>query len=213
MRGCLLSVAAAGVMAAPSLGTVLTFDPHPGNGMAVNQTYGDRVTGPLHNGFAYGAEFGATPNIVATYGPVGGNVRHWDRGYGDLENVLYCSSGGVLDVRLQADPGSMAVLRSFSLAASGGVGGYYINAVTVLGPDGPLFHQSNVNIAGNESGTKRTVFEFSRVFADAMIIRFDASNLGSLAERIGIDDVAFGQIPAPGAALLLGAGLLGRRRR
>lgn len=218
MRTRLLCVAAATASAVCSAGaTVLTFDPHPGNGVPVNQNYGDRVTSGLQNGFIYGTAHGPTPGVRVSYGPVPGDVRCWDDGYGDLHNVLYRGTAGqgVLEVRFEADRGLLVELHGFDLASSG-PSGYYISRVDVLGPDGPLFTQMNVNVEGRGGGPQHTSFTFSRPLrSDVLTIRFNASNLGALSERIGIDNIAFGQVPAPGtaAALAFGLAFVGRGRR
>ena len=66
-------------------------------------------------------------------------------------------------------------------------------------------------------GRVHTSYDFDRVIRGSEItIVLDFANVaGSAQDNIGTDNVAFGQVvPAPGAAaLLVGAGLVSRRRR
>ncbi|MGH9718628.1 MAG: hypothetical protein ACRD8O_00315, partial [Bryobacteraceae bacterium] len=73
-------------------------------GFAINQEYGDRVTGtPDVNGtttfhYLFGAE-GFTPNVEIGYGPTAiftGGPTLWRYDYGDLQRVLFQGSTFIL---------------------------------------------------------------------------------------------------------------------
>ncbi len=186
-----------------SPGTVLTFDANvapPGtNRSQISQSYGDRVTEPhdTANNFHYLGE-ADTPNAVAEYSEP---TLLWDDDYGNLTNVVYpgeVGGGGILELKLTADPGHLVQLYGFDLAgwSSGGGENYTINAVQVLDVAGGLLHnESNKLILG--ANDDHTSFDFDPPLESAEVtIRFDSSNLGTLQDNIGLDNVDFDQLPA-----------------
>jgi hypothetical protein len=210
--------------------TILTFDQDlpndPTNDFApVPQVYGDSVPGSPQGGFTYGnGGEGFTPHVATAYGP-GGNVRMWTAGYGDLTNVIYqqddTPTGRTLDLTLTAAPGYDVRLYSFDMAGFGFTD-RSINAVQVLdGASNTLFTCTSCFIDGTAG---HTAFSFSTPLTSQVLrIHFDASNLGSGSDNIGLDNVRFGEqaaaVPEPASLVLVGAGFglaaarLGRRRR
>ncbi len=152
--------------------------------------YGDRITSFTNGIFSYGSAGGLTPNVVVDY--PNNQTLWWLLEYGNLTNVIYAEESGtsILDVTLTADPGFEVVLDSFDLA--GWRGDYTINSVQVLSGRTSVFSQSNVFI----SGTTRTSFNTSNLgslAASTLTIRFDAANLGSDSDNIGLDNIQFSQ--------------------
>ena len=226
-----------------ALATVLTFDFGGQNGDTVAFPYGNRVSSFGPGPYQYGPDGGPTPNITVIYTPVlklGGVAAPADltRVFGDLNNVLYRDRNGgfttgILEITLAADPGFLVCLHRFDLAA-------VFNAVTGVGEDLPArsiqvlngvgtplyqldFDPANppsTYIPGTQPLTHRRFnWDLNPICADRLMIRLDLTQLvtagGSKVDRIGIDNIKFSQVPAPGAgALLLGAaGLLVSRRR
>ncbi len=195
-------------------------------------------------GFSYGTEYGITPNVLVDYKPVlrlGGASNPADptRVFGDLNNVLYRDrnapgfSPGILEINLFADAGFLVCLYSFDLAA-------VYNSVTGFGEDLPARSITVTDGAGTElyridydinnppstliPGTlplRHRTFDFtsSPLCAQQIRIRIDLTQLitvgGSKVDRVGIDNIKFGQIPTPGVSAMLLAGLAfaGSRRR
>ena len=153
--------------------------------------YGDRITSFTNGIFSYGSAGGLTPNVVVDY--PNNRTLWWSLEYGNLTNVIYAEEPGtsILDVTLTADPGFEVVLDSFDLAGWPNTD-YTINSVQVLSGGTSVFSQSNVFI----SGTTRTSFNTSNLgslAASSLTIRFDATNLGSDSDNIGLDNIQFSQ--------------------
>jgi hypothetical protein len=190
--------------------TVLTFD--FGGGFSPN--YGDNVSSLTFGGSgSYGAAGGFTPNVVTDYL---GSVGNWPSGYGNLTNIIYeVDSGGIMNVKLLADPGYAVSLDSFNLAAFGT--NYSINSVQVLDTNSSaLYSASNVLI----SSSTFTDFDFSSspLVSPSLTIRFDASNLGFDGDNIALDNVQFSQLLVPepqsiALAILAGLSFIFLRRK
>lgn len=220
----LSAVLGLGVAAGPASATILTFDLPLDDASAIDQSYGDNVSGSPQGGFSYGvgAE-GFTPNVTVAYSD---NSRFWGPDFGDLVNVVYTLDGS-FELTLTAAAGFVVELFEFDLAGWLQAD-YTINSVSVRdGGGNVLFSQTNAHIEGDGGGPRRTHFDFSSdpLSASVLIIAFDSSNLGGNADNIGIDNIRFGQqrasqtpVPEPAALGLLGLGLVGlavavRRRR
>lgn len=194
--------------------------------------------------FMYGSAGGITPNVVVDYKPVlrlgaGTNPSDPTRVFGDLTNVLYRDrnapgfSPGILEINLFADAGFLVCLHSFDLAA-------VYNSITGFGEDLPAKSIIITDGAGTElfrlnydinnppstviPGTlplrsRRFDWDANPLRAQQLRIRIDLTQLitpgGSKADRVGIDNIKFSQIPTPGASamVLIGGALLGTRRR
>ena len=124
--------------------SILTFDACGGSataailnscfGGAINQGYGDRVTGlgtdaggTQDRSYGNGGE-GFTPNILTSYNTGFG----WDTGFGTLANVMYVDGiTAVLNMTFSADAGFRAQILGFSLGAflppSGGYNGVNVS--------------------------------------------------------------------------------------
>jgi hypothetical protein len=218
--GLLCVVLALALGIGPAEATILIFDERlpdtpTSNNVLVPQAYGDNVAGSPQGGFTYGLNGeGFTPNVVVGYGPP--SVLMWTTDYGNLTNVIYRQTGGILDLTLTADPGYRVLLYSFDMAGWLKTD-YTINAVQVFdGANSSLFGCFSCAIEGTSG---HTAFSFSDPLTSQVLrIHFDATNLGGLANNIGLDNVRFGQaVPEPPSLLLLGSGLAGlaawRRRR
>jgi hypothetical protein len=126
----LLSLCTLGLGLYPASASILTFDScgtsatsailNSCSGGAINQNYGDRVTGA--NTDANGTEDrsygesgeGFTPNIVTSYSTGFG----WGSGFSALTNVIYAPGDvAFLNVTFTADPGFRARLLGFDLGA------------------------------------------------------------------------------------------------
>lgn len=222
-------VCAAGLASAStSQATVLTFDPVPGNNALVLQGYGDRVTSTQQGFFEYGDEFGFTPNVVVEYRP---NIRYRTTGIGDLTNAAYREDSGnrILEINLAADVGYSVCLHYFDLAAQLGEA-LPVKSVKVLtGQLVELYRQDWVVIPDivesrplppGQTGTPTHLrFNFDPAICNNNVLKIfiELDNLGFKAPRIGIDNIAFSQIPpvpAPGSLALMGAAaiFLGFRR-
>lgn len=203
--------------------TVLTFDyPGSGNGLPVDQVYGDNVTAADMGGRLYGGSAPFTPDITVLYSGGNAGPAFWGPDYGDLTNVIYGEPTQLLLVTFTPGNGALVGLNSFDL------GGwlrtdYVINSVQVFADGNPVFQQFNVPVEGNAG---HSPFVFNNVTATTFLtIQIDATNLGGESDNIGIDNISFTQInpsaaaPEPGTLALLGAGmgLMGmaviRRRR
>jgi hypothetical protein len=221
-----VGVIAALSLAAGSHGTVLTFDPVPGNDALVLQAYGDRVTAAEQNGFQYGTEFGFTPNVVVEYRP---NMRYRTHGLGDLQNALYREDTGnrILEINLSADLGYQVCLFQFDLASQLGEA-LPVKSIQVTTGQLVVLYREDWQVIPDiveprplpvgQSGTPtHRRFEFDPAICNGNVvkIRIELDNLGVKVPRIGIDNIGFGQIPSPGSAMLgaLAGGLLATRRR
>lgn len=227
-------VALLGCFAAPSAATTLLFDQIRDSGVviptisgnAIEQDYGDRVSGSPMNvpggQFTYGNDGeGFTPNVVVAYStatsPLG--ISLWADSYGDLTNVLFGNQNSMsLLVDLTADPGFDVLLYHFDLGGWPNTD-YTIGAVRVLNGATELFSETDVLVEGDLSSPRHTSFDFlSPLAAPQLRIEIDYSNLaGSLQDNIGIDNIRFGQdppaptlseVPESSTAVLLGLGLL-----
>ena len=175
--------------------TVLTFSPVTLDGGTIDPRYGDRVTGPSHNGFTYSTSGGVTPTVKVDYGPNASNVRQSKSGYGDLTDVIFAgdAAGGMLDVVLTADLGHQISLMSFDLASSGNVD-RTINSIRVTDSVGHvLFSQTNAVIQGDNVGARHTAITINSATARVVRVRIDASNLGANGDQIGLDNLAFSE--------------------
>ncbi|MBK7950829.1 MAG: PEP-CTERM sorting domain-containing protein [Deltaproteobacteria bacterium] len=233
-----------GLLAAPlaARATILTFDESrngnavepTGSGSQLGSDYGDNVTAAsmavLGGVYTYGeAGEGFTPDVSvdirssldSTTDP---GVRLWQRGYGDLVNVVFSEGPGtagapLLFVRLTAAPGFVVDLHDFDLAHSSPVA-TTIAGVSVLDGETTLFSAANVLVAGSTSTPGRTTFSFPMpLSAVELLVRIDVSNLSPGAQdNIGLDNLRFGQtppgvVPEPGTALLIFLGLAGLAAR
>lgn len=196
-------------------------------------------------GWSYGSACGITPNVIVDYKPtlrLGGNNSPADptRVFGNLTNVLYRDrndpgfSPGILEINLNADNGFAVQLFSFDMAAvvntvTGAQEDLPARSIQVLnGSTGAELFRIDYDVNNPPStlvpGTlplRHRTFDFSAapLTAQFIRIRIDLTQLitvgGSKVDRVGIDNICFGQIPTPGAgALLIGAmGVVGLRRR
>jgi hypothetical protein len=210
-------------MAASVQASVLTFSFGGGDGTAVPQEYGDRITSTTMGSFSYGDTFGFTPNVLASYDGAGG-VNHWSADYGDLRGVAYTEAegGNVFRLTLAADAGWQVSVHGFDLGGWVNTD-YTINAVRVfageLGSLTAAFEDTSVLVRGSSvdnDGNRHTTFDFANpIVGSVVVIEFDSSNLGGAGDNVGIDNVAFGQVvPAPATlGVLLLSGVLGRSTR
>jgi hypothetical protein len=174
--------------------TMLTFDAGLGDFFLMEQSYGDRVTGPTMGGFSYVGAGSFTPGIVAAYEPV--NAPYFSTsGYGLLESIVYKWDGVSvpLDITLTADAGQNVRLLGFDLAGYTS-SDYVLNSVKVLdGANAELYSESNFALAGART---RLDFSAAPLQGDQLTIRIDSNNLGIQSDNVGIDNISFEQIPA-----------------
>lgn len=201
---CLLSmVAVLAIVQTSSADVILTFDPHPGDGQWADQAYGDNVSSASDNGYEYGDTDGSfTPNVTVEYGDSEFDLVHYSTSYGDLTNILYRWQSGDLigRVHLVAGTGHRVKLHSFDLAGWPAAN-YTINSISVTDECGNvLFEELDAEVIGNTDGTPdHTTIDFSEPLQGRrLVITFDSSNLGSDVDNIGIDNIRFDQVAAPG---------------
>ncbi len=185
-------------------GTTLVFQPQTGSfgtEQPIPQAYGDRVVATTQDGYLYGSEGGFTPNVVVDWNtgtsPLHGNAVHYPTGFGDLVHVFEVEpEGRGVEVTFTADQGWFVELHGFDMAGWNRAD-YTINAVRVLdGAGQTLFEQTDVPIAG--SGPSHSDFDFTPgLVAPIIKIQFDSRNLGGSSDNIGMDNITFGQVPAP----------------
>ncbi|MGJ3241800.1 MAG: hypothetical protein ACFE0O_02415 [Opitutales bacterium] len=209
-------MAFSGFSLVPLQGSVLIFEPSSGSfssGATLSQDYGDNIAATIQDGFAYGSDYGFTPNVSVEYGggpdPVDGYAVFWGPDFGDLDNVVEAESEpNGLQIRLVAEPGYQVALHGFDLAGWPEAD-YTINAVRVRGSDDAiLFESLNTFIAG--AGPAHTSFDFATAWLSSTIkIEWDSSNLGGSSDNIGIDNISFSQVAIPEPATALFAGLIG----
>lgn len=237
------SLVAMTALAGAAQGTVLTFNMGAVDGQNASdafQQYGDRVGDPffdsLNPSFTYGTGGGATPNVTVEYRPglLFGSSQAPSRRFGDLTNVLYRQFGGdnIIEIDLQPDPNFAVCLYSFDLAAilSENLPIQYVLVTDMLGnklfrdapnSGGPLPIVPAVD--GGGLPTHRT-YDFTTLtggplqpdIGRGIQIKIGVGQIPTKVDRIGIDNIKFGQhaVPTPGAlALMAGAGLLAARRR
>lgn len=215
--------AALAVVVSMAHGSVLTFDFGGGNGTGVPQEYGDRITSGTMGSFSYGTDFGFTPNITADYLGTGG-VNHWTTDYGDLSGIAYAEGegGNIFSITLQADLGFAVALHGFDMGGWPSTD-YRVDWVRVYAGEagnlGVVFEQTNALIRGStvdDQGRRHTSFDFSRpIVGTFVVVEFNAASLGGGGDNVGIDNVAFEQVPAPASLgmMLMGGVAAGRRRR
>jgi len=168
----------------PAPATLLLFENSSGFNLSAifPQSYGDRVTNTLQNGFRYGLANGATPNVEVSYL----NAGTWSTGYGNLTNLVYVRSPGPLEITLTADPGFEVLLHGFDLG------------LRVVDLGGALLHAQDNLLVQGMPGTRTSLSFPTPLHARVVRIRIDSSNLGSSAlQNIGIDNVLFSQAAVP----------------
>lgn len=241
--GMVLAAFAGGLSADQARATVLTFDIDGAtdfqNFSDLYQRYGDRVGDPTFDSinpqFHYGSGGGPTNNVQVVYTP--GLLFATSRApsariYGNLENVLYRQFGGnnIIEIGLFADSGFDVELFSFDLAAvlSTAIPARFVRVENAAGqvlwqdpaPSGGVSIPA-VDAMGNPT---RKTYDFvsllgAPIRSNAVRILVDTGQISTKVDRIGIDNVKFGQtpppVPTPGAVALLacGAALAARRRR
>lgn len=236
---CAVAACASLALAGTAAGSVLTFDgTHFFPGGPMTNSYGDRViaTGNTSSSFQYGLDCGPTPNILVDYAEGDGEMRWKDTGYGNLTNFIYVEhdinvSNRVLDVTLTyLPPGGTGTpvggvyLYGFDLAAELGET-LSINEVRVIRtggpaplPNGTIFSEQWVQIPGDANAPSRKTYVFDPpLYGQTLSIQLNLSNLQGKSDRIGLDNIKFGEtfIPSSGSAALVGASLalLATRRR
>ena len=225
-------------------GTVLTFNIQGAvdfqNFSDLYQAYGDRVGNPLFDmsfpQFSYGSGGGLTPNVQVEYRPgllFASSQAPSARVYGDLQNVLYRQFGGnnIIEVGMFADEGFQVDLFSFDLAAvlSENLPVRFVRVESASGqvlfqdPNPPGSGQNIIPAVDAGGMPTRKTYDFvsllgSPIRSQGVRILVDTGQIPTKVDRIGIDNIKFGQnppIPAPGAAVLIACGVLiaARRRR
>lgn len=180
---------------------VLTFEPNPGNGLQLDQNYGDRVTSTSQNGFSYGqTTSGFTPNVEVSYN----DLFHWDGSYGDLSDVVY-SAEQLTNISFVADAGFEVLLYGFDLAGWPNAT-YVIPSITVRDGNGStLYFESDVVVNGDAQGTGHSSIFFG-VPLRAAELHLEIDSSPFFASLVGIDNVRFAQtvsVPEPSSAILL----------
>ncbi len=181
--------------------------------------------------------YGAAGSLPRLGGEVNGMGQPVDpsRQFGDLTNVLYLDRfslpQGILTITLVADPGFLVCLDSFQMASTYNplTGGEDLAAksIQVLNQGGTAVFRLDYDPANPPStvvpGTlplRHRTFSFNPpIISPTITIYLDLtqyiSTITTKIDRIGIDNIQFTQLPAPGAAaLFVGAcAMLGARRR
>lgn len=179
----------------PAPATLLLFENSSGFNLSAifPQSYGDRVTNTLQNGFRYGLANGATPNVEVSYL----NPGTWSTGYGNLTNLVYVRSPGPLEITLTADPGFEVLLHGFDLGAWFQTN-LILGSLRVVDLGGALLHAQDNLLVQGMPGTRTSLSFPTPLHARVVRIRIDSSNLGSSAlQNIGIDNVLFSQAAVP----------------
>src|SRR5262249_10946124 len=174
--------------------------------------YGNRITATSQDGFLYGLDGGATPNVVVSYGP---EISTWGNDFGDLFHVVYAEGDtltSVFEMDLKADPGFVVKLNSFDMSAWPHVD-YTINSVRVLNENNvQLFGQNNVLIQGDSIGPQHTHFDFSGVIGQTLKIEWDATNVlvdgVTDSDDVGITNINFSQSAVPEPSTLIMSSVL-----
>jgi hypothetical protein len=220
-----------GAAAVANAGVILTFDLTSAGNVGMDQNYGDRVTATSDTAGSYGAfGTGFTPNVVVSYagspGSSPSNLTRWTTDYGDLVNVLENELDGDdrLTVTLVADPGFNVRLYSFSLGGWPDADYTIPNLFIKDGGGNNLSIQSNVLVRGATGTPRHTDINFAPLISASTVqIYIDLSGFGGLSDNIGIDNIAFDQVPAangvpePGTWALFAGGfgtllVFGRRK-
>src|SRR5262249_41246113 len=104
-----------------SVPTVLLFQPAQGTWgdfMSLPQGYGNRVVAESQDGFLYGLDGGATPNVVVQHSTGAlPQLFTWNDDFGDLHHVVFAQEPQVFEIDLVADSGFTVTLNSFDMAA------------------------------------------------------------------------------------------------
>ena len=222
----LLAGIALSILAAPSRASVLTFDNcgtsatsailNSCSGGAINQNYGDRVSGTNTDASGTSSERsygnlgeGFTPNIVVGYSTGAG----WSTGFSALTNVLYLpvdvvnNPDNLLDITFTADPGFRARLLGFSLGAFfdlitfPNITSYSGIGITVFTEGNvTLFSQAytlnsaglneSLDVVGNDGGSLTLRMNLNSLTYDPGTFRFDR-------ESVAIDNIRFAQQSSP----------------
>lgn len=193
--------------------------------------------------FTYGSAGGLTPNVAVSYGPatrgIGstvncgspyppadgtGCVYWWNGNFGDLTTPVIGQLGrgaayeGKILVTLVADPGYWVSLSSLDLAGWYTTSMAAINGVTALDGSDALL-ASQLGISAPARGVGHVSLSLTGIYASALKIRIDASNLGTNGENVGLSNLEFSQmaVPEPSTWFSLASGLglvaFGLRRR
>ncbi len=151
--------------------------------------YGDRVTGTMDGSFVYGGSDAFTPNIEAVFV---GFTSAWNTGFGDLQQVIYTSSGGPLRIDLVADFGFAVQLDHFDLAGYGA--DHTIDSVEIQDGSGAvLWSQQNVVALG--SSHIRLDFTGLNLTSNILTIVVDGTNIAAGSDEVGLDNLQFKQVP------------------
>ena len=236
------SLVALGLLAAiagsSASATVLTFDGaafFPGR---VPGSYGDYVNSDgLPNGqYQYSLDCGPTPDVEVQYGPPAADWGWVQSGFGDLNNFYHVDFGaGVINRNMEVifaynpspfgggsgNPTGLVYLYSFDLACQDGEA-LSIEGIEVVRTGGPqptgvIWSQGWTLIPD----TGRVHIDFGGsgpLVGEVLLLRVKLSNLSYKSDRVGIDNIKFGQnyVPSPGTAGLVLAGglvLVGSRKR
>ena len=215
-----LATAVAVSLSTSASATVLTFDQiDVADNAAINQSYGDRVTGGSDAVGSYGTAGGATGNVVVEYLNLGPNESLlWTTGYNDLENVLFVEPDGTAEpiaLRFTADAGYNVVLNSFTIGNFGGA----VTLPNIRVSDGTSNLLDVDNFALEATSGDASIFE-PGAQGQELTLFVDLFGLGGNSDNIGLDNISFSQIavsavPLPaGLPLMLGGfGLLAWMRR
>ncbi len=189
--GLLLALLIAGNATAS---TILTFNVNGiSNFAALNQNYGDRVTGASDAVGSYGTNDGIyTPNVLVSYG--GSRPALWTTGYGNLTNVYFNDQDGQdLSFTLTADSGFLVTLESFDLAAFFPSLTIPTNALNITDGSGNVLF--SVGSLTPSSATRNTLTP--QVSASQVVVTIRTSALGTLSDDVAFDNITFSQQVAP----------------
>lgn len=200
---------------------------------------------PVPPGFSYGnGGEGLTPNVQVDYFGAMRISDNPTLRYGNLDKVLFRdgdNTGNIMEFQFVADPGFLVQLYSFDMAVRINFAtdppiqeDLPVKAIRVLNGTGTVLffqklHPTDAGTPVTDPGTlipgtlplRSNRYDFTAVnggqpfTAETIRIQIDLNQILSKVEYFGVDNIRFGQIPAPGAAVLLAGGLLiaGRRRR
>lgn len=178
------------------------------------QGYGDRVTGPVTGGFTYGGAGTYTPHVLVSFGGYENGLatplHPWGSGYNDLQDIVYApfigaaNFGAELQVTLTADVGSRVTLSGFDL----GNWGQTVTLPYVRVTDEEqrvLFEEFSVALADSSSPNERNLLFNPPLLGRVLTLRISLAGLGGLGDNVGLDNLAFGEIPWPVTELGLGS--------